>query len=116
MNDDVDDLIGLPKAPQQRVVGISEKTYRRKNRGKLHELISRALPDFCGKDGICNLHRLAAALDMSYQGTHRWMPMDGSGDSIPAARAKAIIELSQRQKTGGSKWKPVSMEDFHPFL
>ena len=108
-----DDILGGKAARKPR-----DTVYRRKNRGELHTLISKALPFICGPDGVANLHKLAEKLELTYAAVHKWMP-PGEEHCIPPKRAEQIVDLSTDYADSGSApkgFKPVSKADFLPYF
>lgn len=85
---------------------------KRANLGPLHQLFTEKLPDLIDENGeVCDLHKLATELALTYQGVYKWT----SQDRLPFKQVKRIIALSQRQTL--SKLHPSQVEHFeqNPF-
>ncbi len=113
MKTDYDTLLGTNDEVADR-----GNRWKRISRGPLHDVLTRALPDFKSKvkgEDICDLNKLAAALDMSKQGVYKWFK-PGRKNQIPPNQVDRIVEMSHQQKTGGSGFRPITREDFWDFL
>lgn len=105
---DIDDMLGTAPAKKRRKA--------RSSRGPLHDLLTSALPDFLhARDGVCDLDRLANALDLTRQGVYKWMK-PGRANRVPARQVDEIVKLSKNQKKGGRNFVPATREDFWQFL
>lgn len=112
-NEDYDSLLGTADENADR-----GNRWKRISRGPLHDVLTRALPDFMSTvtgENICDLNKLAAALDMSKQGVYKWFK-PGRKNQIPPNQVDRIVTMSQNQKTAGADFKPVTREDFWDFL
>lgn len=109
MTREIDDMLGLETALPLR------RSKPRVSRGPLHDLITKALPDLKSPDGVCDLHKLAEELSMSYQGIYKWF-RPGRDNRLPANQVDRIVEMSANQTTGGRGFKPAKREDFWPYL
>ncbi len=92
--------------------------WKRVSRGPLHEVLTRALPDFksaVNGENICDLNKLAEALEMSKQGVYKWFK-PGRKNQIPTEKVERIVEMSEAQTTGGPDFQPVTRNDFWDFL
>lgn len=97
---------------------------KRANLGPLHQLLTEKLPDLIDENGeVCDLHRLAKELALTYQGVYKWT----SQDRLPFKQVKRIISLSQRQKRSklhpsqvefyaDSPFEPATEADFLPYI
>ncbi len=92
--------------------------WKRVRRGPLHDVLTRALPDFRstvkGED-FCDLNKLAEALNMSKQGVYKWFK-PGRANQIPRTQVDRIVEMSQNQKTAPGNFVPVTQADFWDYL
>ncbi len=69
MTNDIEDLIGGTEPPKL----VRGHRWKRATRGPLHDLLTRALPDLVDeRSKVVNLHKLADALNMTYQGVYKW--------------------------------------------
>lgn len=92
--------------------------WRRKLRGPLHDVLTRALPDLRSDtvgEEFCDLTKLAKALSLSKQGVYKWFK-PGRKNQIPRNQVERIVEMSKRQTTGGHDFTPITREDFWEFL
>lgn len=86
------------------------------SRGPLHEVFTRGLPDLVNEEHkICDINKLAKALEVTPQCIYRWMPV-GKHPTIPLRQADRIIALSEKQTTGSDDFKPLTRDDFIKFL
>ena len=111
--DDYDSLLGLGEKVADR-----GNRWKRISRGPLHDVLTRALPDFKSQvkgEDMCDLNKLATALDMSKQGVYKWFK-PGRKNRIPPTQVNRIVAMSQSQKTGGRDFKPITREEFWDFL
>ena len=112
MTSDIDTLLGGTEPPQP----ARGHRWKRASRGPLHDLLTRALPDLIDdRSQVANLHKLAAALNLTYQGVYKWF-RPGRTNQIAANQVERIVEMSQKQTTGGADFVPVTREDFWDFL
>jgi len=110
---DYDSLLGTDGE-----IGGRGNRWKRISRGPLHDVLTRALPDFKSKvkgEDICDLNNLAVALGMSKQGVYKWFK-PGRKNQIPPNQVDRIVEMSAQQKHGGHGFKPITREDFWEFL
>jgi len=106
---DTDNLLGDADRPRNA-------RYKRESRGPLHDLITRALPDLVDQEhGVANLHKLAEALEMTYQGVYKWFK-PGRQNLISTNRVDRIVEMSRNQSNPPEGFKPVTQADFWDFL
>lgn len=109
--DDDDILLGFGAAPTK-----GKRGKPRTSRGALHDLLTRALPDFVDPvSRVCDVHKLAAELDMTPQGVYKWMRPNRPA-RIAATQVKRIVALSEKSKRGGPSFKPVTFGDFAHFM
>lgn len=102
----------------------------RKNRknpndlGKLHALLTRALPEFV-EDGVLDVRRLATQIGdgISYQAVYAWFERE----RLHYRRAQELCQMSRATEprfrpapkfVDGNlvEWQPATMEDFIEFL
>lgn len=112
---DLDELIGETPSGTKLRKRNRTKRNRRRSLGKLHDALSKALPDLCDSTGVCDLHALAEKLELSYVAVWKWM-RPGQTNRLPARHAGSIAELSKKQKTGGAGFAPATKADFLPFI
>jgi hypothetical protein len=104
--DDLDD--DMPRSTRKKP---------RSSRGPLHDILTRGLPDLVDKTSIppvCDLHKLAVVLKMSPQGVYKWF-QPGRNNAIPFRRVTKIVALSEKQKSGGKAFKPLTLQDFSAY-
>ena len=120
MTHDIDEMLGASGDGRPKNV---RRPKTRANLGKLHNLLTAKLPDFIGPGDVCDLHKLAKELAMTYQGVYKWT----SKEELPFKQVKRLIALSQRQKlanlTASQKeffdehpFEPATEADFYPFI
>ncbi len=80
--------------------------------GKLHELLTKGLPDFVDDAGILDTKKVADLLGISFQALYKWFERD----QIPAKRIAVIVTLSKKQKKKGESFSPLVRDDFWEFL
>lgn len=98
-----------------RPVNTRSKKARR-SLGKLHDLLTEKLPDFKDpQSGVCNLHRVAKARGMTFQGVYKWFK-DKDANRVPYAQALWLVETSKVQKSGGAKFEPLTLEEIQPYI
>ncbi|MFC5394228.1 hypothetical protein [Bosea vestrisii] len=112
MTEGIDDILGSQE-PKQAARG---HRWKRESRGPLHDLITKALPDFVDDgDSVANLHKLADALDLTYQGVYKWF-RPGRKNQIAKNQVQRIVAMSEQQTSGGADFVPVKSADFWEFL
>ncbi len=108
---DIEDMLGTDDGRPKHV----RKPKTRANLGPLHELLTAKLPDLKGEGDVCDLHKLARELAMTYQGVYKWMRPNKS-PSLPFRQAERIVKLSERQKKKPKDFVPATVADFHPYI
>lgn len=107
----VDDDLGLDIRPTRKSRASGTKK-RVEYLGKLHELLSKGLPDLIDQNGILDVKKLAGHLGISFQAVYKFF----KNDQIPTKRIPTILALSKTQKKGGENFKPLVRDDFWEFL
>lgn len=109
----MDDLLGLED--DGRPLNARAKKAR-KSLGDLHLLLTKKLPDLVDpQSGVCNLHKIARLRGMTFQGVYKWFK-NHEANQLPYAQAIWLVDLSAKQKTGGPKFAPMTLEDIQPFI
>ena len=85
----------------------------------LYKLLVQGLPDFTkvveNDRKKLKMGEVAAAIGMAKQGVYkRFEP--GAENTISIGMARRFVDLSRKQTTGQSGWKPLTLEDFEPFF
>lgn len=83
--------------------------------GQLHIILSRGLPDYCDPVGVCEVRKLADALNLRTQTVYKWM-RNGHKHRLPKNQVDRILELSKRQLNGGPKFQPLEIQDLWPYV
>lgn len=120
MTTDIDELIGTNDDGRPKAI---RRAKTRANLGPLHDLLTEKLPDFIGAGDVCDLHKLAKELAMTYQGVYKWCSLG----RLPFKQVKRLVALSQRQKLGkltaeqqtryeAKPFEPATEADFHEFI
>jgi hypothetical protein len=112
---DLDELLGETPSTSKRKTRTTGRRHRRRSLGDLHAALSKALPDLCDSNGVCDLRALAEKLDLSYVAVWKWM-RPGAKNRLPARHADKIAELSKKQKTGDAKFVPATKIDLLPYI
>lgn len=86
----------------------------RRDLGALHTVLTRGLPDLCD-DNVCNLHKLASSLHLTYQAVYKWM-RPNHRHQLPANQIERIVALSKNQTSGKRNFKPLEISDLWPFV
>lgn len=109
---DIEEMLGFDHDTRPKPI---RRAKTRQNLGPLHELLTEKLPDLTGPGGVCDLHKLAKELSMTYQGVYKWMPPKRK-NQLPFKQVKRIVALSERQKRAPEGFVPATEADFHPYI
>lgn len=131
MTHDIEDMLGIDLTSRPKPIRPAKTTPKHveptaqlpvrkgpyhSNRGPLHDVFTRSFPDLVNpRSGLCDIKKLAKSLGMTYQGVYKWMSPRNK-NKLPARQIKRLVELSQKQVTGGEDFVPATNEDFLPFV
>lgn len=120
MTTEIDDILGT--SDNGRPLPI-RRPKTRANLGRLHDLLTDKLPDLIGAGDVCDLHKVAKEMAMTYQGVYKWC----SQERLPFKQVKRLVALSHRQKCNNlteaqvqryadKPFEPATEADFHQFI
>lgn len=99
------------------VNGRSKKA--RKSRGALHDLLTAKFPHLVDpQSGVCNLHKIASARGMTFQGVYKWFKKQNE-NRLPFNQAQWLVEQSEKfaeSDAAPSGYTAMTLEDIQPYI